>query len=182
MDDCLMMDEADYLKLYDDEWYLLDVGRRFRVSRKIDAPDFYMLLIWKANRAKNRHRDRLKSKAGGKFKDAVEKIASELHASTERKHRLQILMRNWEFALPTATAILTILYPEDFTVYDYRVCDEVGQRYTPWLSFSEKLWGKYEQFQNAVISNTPGDLSLRDKDRFLIARSIRKEIEVDCIA
>jgi hypothetical protein len=77
---------------------------------------------------------------------------------------------------------LTILYPEDFTVYDYRVCDEVGERYTPWLSFSERLWDKYEQFQDAVISNTPSHLSLRDKDRFLIARSIRKEIEVDCIA
>jgi len=179
-----MTDETDYLKFYDDERYLLDVGRRFRASGNIQAADFYMLLMWKANRAKNIHRDRLKRMGDGSFEAAVARIASGLHASTERKQRLSILMEKWKFALPTATAILTILYPDDFTVYDYRVCAEVKQRYTPWLSFSDKLWDKYEQFQAAVISETnkaPEELrTLRDRDRFLTARSIRREIEKEC--
>jgi len=171
-----MTDRIGYLKFYDDEEYLLEVGERFRENGKIDAADFYMLLIWKANRAKNYHRDRLKDKSGT-FQAAVQNIASELFASTEQKQRLQILMEKWGFALPTATAILTILYPDDFTVYDWRVCGEVGRPYRPWLG-----WDEYEQFKKAVIDETPDGLSLRNKDRFLIGRSIRRGIERDCVA
>jgi hypothetical protein len=174
-----MVDETDYRKFYDDEEYLLEVGRRFRKTGNIDAADFYMLLIWKANRAKNYHRDRLKHKSGS-FQAAVSDIASEIFTNTERKVRLQILMEKWVFALPTATAILALLYPDDFTVYDWRVCGEVGRTYKPWLGFSAKLWNEYEQFIEAVIDETPQGLTLRDRDRFLIGRSIRKGVEQDC--
>jgi hypothetical protein len=174
-----MGDNTDYRVFYSDEGYLMEAGQRFRKSGEISAADFYMLLMWKANRAKNYHRERLKQKAGT-FDAAVANIASDLFASTESKRRLQALMEKWEFALPTATAILTLLYPDDFTVYDWRVCDEVGQTYKPWRGFSDKLWSEYEQFVKAVIKNTPNGLTLRDRDRFLIGRSIRKGVERDC--
>jgi hypothetical protein len=176
-----MIDNTDYRKFYDDEGYLLEAGRRFRESGKIDAADFYMLLIWKSNRAKNYGRDRLKS-ISGSFQAAVSGIASDLFTNTERKRRLQTLMEKWEFKLPTASAILALLYPEDFTVYDWRVCDEVGFTYKQGRAFSDKLWREYEQYMEAVIYKTPSDLPLRDRDRFLIGRSIRKEIERDCVA
>ncbi|HEY1757709.1 MAG TPA: hypothetical protein VGG72_20220 [Bryobacteraceae bacterium] len=177
-----MADETDYLRFYDDEGYLLDVGKSFRETGNIEPADFYMLLIWKANRAKNRHRDRLKRLADGSFRTAVSQIASALHATADRKHRLQMLMKKWEFALPTATAILTILYPDEFTVYDYRVCEEVRLPYTPQASFSDDLWHRYEQFQAAVVDATPKQLTkLRDRDRFLIGRSFRKQLEADCM-
>jgi hypothetical protein len=171
-----MADETDYRKYYDDEAYLMAAGDHFRQTGKIDAADFYMLLMWKANRAKNYHRDRLKDKAGS-FQAAVSSIASELHSSTGQKEKLEILLGKWGFALPTASAILTILYPDDFTVYDYRVCREVGRPYKNWLG-----WDEYDQFKKAVIANAPKDFSLRDKDRFLIGRSSRKDIERDCAA
>jgi hypothetical protein len=177
-----MSETADYLKFYDDEGYLLGVGKSFRETGHIEPADFYMLLIWKANRAKNRHRDRLKRLADGSFPDAVSEIASALHAIVERKQRLRILMEKWEFALPTATAILTLLYPDEFTVYDYRVCDEVDLPYRPQLCFSDELWRRYEEFQAAVIGATPKEITnLRDRDRFLIGRSIRKQVEADCM-
>jgi len=91
-------------------------------------------------------------------------------------------MEKWEFALPTATAILALLYPEDFTVYDWRVCDEVGRTYKQGLGFSDELWSEYEQFISAVIDETPEGLTLRDRDRFLIGRSIRKDAERDSVA
>lgn len=175
------MTEIDYRAFYDDESYLLEAGRHFRETGLLDAADFYMLLIWKANRAKNYHRERLKRKSGT-FSTAVSAIAAEIFSSTERKHRLQLLMDKWGFALPTATAILTVLYPEDFTVYDWRVCDEVGRRYRQGMSFSDKLWIDYEQFVAAVTDAAPKGFSLRDKDRFLIGRSFRKELERDCLA
>jgi hypothetical protein len=177
------MDNTDYLKFYDDEQYLLgEVRKRFQETAKIEPADFYTILIWKAARAKSRHKKRL-TRIGGSFGSAVAQIASELHKSASDKGRLELLMNKWWFLLPTATAILTILYPEVFTVYDWRVCEEVGCDYEPWCSrdFSDALWSHYESFKQAVIDypHFPGNLSLRDKDRFLIGRSTRKGIERD---
>src|ERR1019366_230493 len=121
-----MADWIDYRDFYHDEEYLLGVGERFRQTGEIEPADFYMILVWKANRAKNYHRNRLKDKAGT-FQAAVSTIASQLFSSTNEKQQLEILLEKWGFALPTASAILTILYPTHFTIYDYRVCKEVGR-------------------------------------------------------
>ncbi len=86
----------------------------------------------------------------------------------------------WEFALPTATAVLTLLYPDDFTVYDVLVCRELQWDYHPDRYFSAKLWSDYQAYKEAVIKAAPSDLSLRDKDRYLIGRAYRKAVETDC--
>jgi hypothetical protein len=178
-----MDDSTDYLKFYDDEHYLLaEVGPRFRDAGIIDAADFYMILIWKANRAKTYHLKRLKSLVhGGTFQDAVNQIAASVKKSATGRERLRVLMADWWFSLPTASAILTILYPEEFTVYDYRVHDELGlNKDLSQRAFSYALWSEYEDFIRKVQEATPARLSLRDKDRFLIGRSIRNEVEADC--
>jgi hypothetical protein len=177
-----MAGETDYRKFYDDETYLLDAGSHFRETGQLDAADFYMLLMWKANRAKNYHRKRMKRQAGS-FDAAVAAIAVDIHRAADGKGRLQVLMDKWLFALPTATAILALLYPDEFTVYDWRVCGELpGQSYKPWRAFSDGLWNSYQAFVRSVIQATPRGLSLRDKDRYLIGRSIRKELEQECMA
>lgn len=176
------MQEIDWEKFYDSERYLLDeVGRNFRDTGILDSADFYTILIWKAERAKNQHKKRLKRIVGGSLQDAVSRIASELREAPDGKDRLKALMDGWGFVLPTATAILTFLYPNEFTVFDWRVCDEVKFPYEPWCSrgFSESLWDHYQRFKQTVIDQTPAQLSLRRKDRFLIGRSTRKSVEQD---
>jgi len=176
-----MEDKIDYRKFYDDEQYLLDVGQAFRKGEPLDAADFYMMLVWKANRAKNYHRERLKRISGKSFKNAISMIASGLRDRSEVADRLELLMSEWGFALPTATAILTLLYPEEFTVYDVVVCKELGWIYRPYLSYSPKLWSYYLAYKQAVIEATPAGLSLRDKDRFLIGRAYRKDVELQSV-
>ena len=150
-----MQDTTHYLKFYDAERYLLeDVGTHFREVGTLDPADFYMLFIWKANRAKNNHRDRLKRKAGT-FQEAVSQIASALYTTSQQRERLRILMMDWGFKLPTATAILAILYPVEFTVYDERVCKELGIPCRPDQSHSDVLWADYEKFRQSVIDATP---------------------------
>lgn len=169
-----------YQKFYNDERYLLEeVGPQFRKTGVIDPPDFYMILIWKAERAKTNHLKRLKNKAGT-FRGAVSEIASALFNAHGQKERLRTLMDNWGFYIPTATAILTILYPEEFTVYDTVACSQVGCAYKPWREFSDRLWADYEEFRAAVIRETPAELSLRDKDRFLMGKAFRESVERDC--
>jgi hypothetical protein len=179
-----MDNSTDYLKFYDDEHYLLtEVGKCFRTTGELKAADLYMIFIWKANRAKNYHRDRLKRLVSTDcFQDAVDALASSLRECVSEKGRLEVLMNRWGFQLATASAILTILYPDEFTVYDYRVRRELGL--TENLAqhvFSGSLWSKYVTFREKVKSETPSNLCLRDKDRFLTGRSFRKEVEHDCI-
>jgi hypothetical protein len=162
---------TDYLKFYNLEHYLLDeVGPRFRSSGAIEPTDLFMIFIWKANRAKTKLRDKLKKQANGSFSDAVAQIAAALSKAGDPKERLGILMRDWGFRLPMSSAILTILYPEDFTVYDRRVCETLDFPYKN-RPFSEECWLDYENYKVAVCKNAPQSLSLRDKDRFLWGRS-----------
>ncbi|MEK3984261.1 hypothetical protein MHB77_12765 [Paenibacillus sp. FSL K6-3166] len=79
-----------------------------------------------------------------------------------------------------ATAILTALYPAEFTVYDIRVCDELNDCHKlKNLSSFESIWSGYEAYIQMVKSATPEDLSLRDKDRFLWGRSFSRQLEYD---
>lgn len=169
---------ADYGKFADLERYLLcEVGPRFRESGIIEPVDLFMLFVWKANRAKTRVRDRLKERANGNFSDAVAQIAMGLSAAKERKQRLAILMRDWGLRLPMASAVLTVLYPDDFTVYDRRVCSMLSFPYRDWSLFSEECWSEYERYKEAVCGNTPPSLTLRDRDRFLWGKSLRQDAE-----
>jgi hypothetical protein len=76
-----------------------------------------------------------------------------------------------------ASAVLTVLYPDKFTIYDRRVCAVLGLKIKDWSSFSEDCWREYEHYRQAVRDKTPLDLSLRDKDRFLWGKSLRQDAE-----
>jgi hypothetical protein len=173
---------VDYRKFYEAERYLVDeVGPCFRKTGVLEPADLYTIFIWKAERVKNQHKKRL-AMLGGTFDNAVRAIASGLFKCSNDKDRLKYLMDEWHFLLPTASAILTILYPKVFTVYDWRVCDELNVAdYDKWKArgFSDNLWNYYQAFKVAVERGTPSHLSLRDKDRFLIGRSTRSSIEAD---
>lgn len=70
------------------------------------------------------------------------------------------------------SAILIVLYPEDFTVYDTRVCDMVnGFHNLANLTNFENIWHGYEEYKRRVEEVAPPTLYLRDKDRYLWGKS-----------
>jgi hypothetical protein len=182
-------DGIDYRKFYDaniESYLLTEVRGRFEKSGKITPLDFYLILHWKAPRVKNVHKERLKRRANGNFACAVDQIAEALHGTCDPKGRLAILMENkkWGFRLPTATAILTILFPQEFTVYDRRVCKSLGDSGNLQdRRFSEDLWRAYLSFKQKVVEMkiAPARLSLRDKDRYLWGKSFYEQAEKDCL-
>jgi hypothetical protein len=184
-----MTSEDNYLKYYDDEAYLMtEVARRFHETGQLDPADFYMMLIWKSDRAKNRHRERLKRLSqehggDGTFADAVSRISKAIHEGPSDKDRLKILMTDWEFYTPTATAILTLLYPNQFTVYDWRVKEQVKpKRDLAQRSFNNGFWEEYQVFIELVRSAAPSALrdDLRGCDRYLSGKSYREELAIEC--
>jgi len=79
-----------------------------------------------------------------------------------------------------ASAILTVLYPNEFTVYDVRVCDMIGDfhKLKNQQSF-DALWDGYQKFKSKVVGVAPKEFSLRDKDHYLWGKSFYTQLESD---
>ncbi|MBI5401439.1 hypothetical protein HZB05_01255 [Candidatus Wolfebacteria bacterium] len=122
----------DYSKYYDLEKYLFEkVSEKFHKNKKLNAFDFFCILIWKANRSKTKQAERLlkiSHKNGGLEDSNFDKICEHI---TEKiyntPNKLEYLLKEWKFRLPTASAILTVLYPDEFTIYDSRVCQTLTE-------------------------------------------------------
>jgi len=175
---------TDPLRYYDLERYLLeDVRDRLLTGQSIGAFDFFSIVIWKANRAKSRIANRLRDK-DPKKRNALEPIVRDLTRSLHDAHddraRLSILLADWGFMLPMATAILSILWPNEFTVYDVRVCGELGAfGNLDNLGTFDQKWTGYCRYRDAVRAKVPQVDSLRDKDRYLWAQSAIRQLEAD---
>jgi hypothetical protein len=128
----------DPLSYYNPETSIFpQIQTSFAETGELDPTAFYVILDWKSSRARTRHLLRL-AKLGRSFDAAVKDIAAALAANAGHPERqLELLLTDWGFRLPTATAILTVLYPDTFTVYDVRVCNALGAFHhlanAPWL-------------------------------------------------
>src|SRR5260370_14452496 len=88
----------DFRKYADLEGYLFgEVGPSFRKTKKFDPEDFFAILLWKANRAKNKHRDRIMKIAAGSFRTAVRQLARQLADARSGQERLYVLMSGCKF-------------------------------------------------------------------------------------
>ena len=186
-------DVADYLAYYDIEQYLFEqVHSRFQQNGSIGAFDFFSIVIWKANRAKSKVAERLLGKAQrDEDLDAiVRRLTRSLHDAGNARDRFELLLGNdkkgWGFRLPIGSAILTVLWPEEFTVYDVRVCGQLERR-VPGSEFkklayrtcSERLWEAYQGYLTAVRKVAPEARTLRDADRYLWACSAADQLRED---
>ncbi len=174
----------DYLKYFDRELYLFeDVHQRFHAKHSLGAFDFFTIIIWKANRAKSKIALKLLAKdpAGRRDLDAIcRTLTASLYNAPSHKERLRLLMKDWNFALPMASAILSVCYPEDFTVYDYRVRERlVGFSNLCNSTDFEKVWKCFEEYKAKVEESAPAKLNLRDKDRYLYGKSMALQLNED---
>lgn len=167
------MDFRDYYHL---ESYLFDTVRlRFKERGFLDAYDFLCIVIWKANRAKSNIAKKL-LRVDEDLNRGAAALTYGISQQSNGKDRLHFL---WEadFDLPMASAILTVLYPDEFTVYDKRVCDMLGGFHSlKNLSNFDSLWLGYQDYKRKVEESTPGELSLRDRDRYLWGKSFYEQL------
>ncbi len=175
----------DYLKLYDLEKYLFDVVRsNFERDGRLNAFDFFCIIIWKANRAKSIIAKKLLEKDGQRRKDLdaiVGDMTKSLADTDSEKEKMRILIEKWGFRLSIASAMLSVLWPDKFTVYDVRVCEQLGGDYKtiPDKTRFEDLWNGYNRYIDAVKNMAPEVAILRDKDRIIWAKSFEKQLNKD---
>jgi hypothetical protein len=182
---------VDYVRYYDLETYLFeDVHRRFHQDKCLNAFDLFSIIIWKANRSKSKLASRLirkypKLKPAQALEKAATSFTNALATAKTHEGRLLLAIGDWKFRLPMASAILTVLWPEDFTVYDYRVCEELLQGELGnfrWLSdkaANHKLWLRYCDYLGAVKKAVPSVTRLREKDMYLWGKSAANQLEID---
>ncbi len=184
------VNSVNYVDFYYLEKYLFEqVGPRFCERGTLRAFDFFCIVIWKANRAKSKVATRLLSITKlDDLESSVEQLRRELSSGKTRKARMRVLIENWKLRLPMASAILTVLYPRDFTVYDVRVVgvvkldDKATRNRLLRLAderWSDSLWLGYEKFVESVKKSAPAKLPLRDKDRWLWGKSVYLQLTKD---
>lgn len=176
----------DYRQFYDLESYLFNVVReRFQAQGWLGAFDFFCIVIWKANRAKTNIAKRLRKEIDTDLETACRKLTGNIAQRPDAKEKLHYLLTDAGFYLPMATAILTVLYPEDYTIYDFRVCESIkALKCTDYSKLGrgsrfDKVWTGYQGFIESVRTNTPANLSFREKDQYLWGKSFKEQLEED---
>jgi len=156
----------DYLKYYFLEDYLREVKRNFQKRGYLTPEEFFCIVIWKSNRAKTTIKRKLSK--WGKLDEVIEELTQDIY-KTKGKLKLKVLRDKWRFNLPMAAAILTVLYPREFTVYDVRVRTQLG------LKESSNINKYFKEFLPLVRETGVGN-SLRDKDRYLWGKSFYEDL------
>jgi len=78
-----------------------------------------------------------------------------------------------------ASAILSVLYPDDFTVYDVRVCGVLGDFAGAQYKKFADLWPRYQEYIERVRSEVSDGATLRAKDRYLWGKSFESQLKSD---
>ncbi|MFA6306781.1 MAG: hypothetical protein WC639_03180 [Patescibacteria group bacterium] len=163
----------DYSKYYDLEKYIFgEVHDNFLNHGYLTAQEFFCIVIWKANRAKSKIKNRVKT-IDSDLDVAVKKITNQIFNEKENKVKLKILI-DYGFALPMASAILTVLYPDIFTVYDIRVRNEIGMEKD--ISYKKDAVNLYFAEYLKKVMAIAGS-SLRDRDKYLWGKSFYDDLK-----
>lgn len=107
-----------YLSLYNQEDYLFNfIWPQIRNKWFLDFDEFYMIYMWKSARPKNKY---LKNRT------IIEKITKEAFLESDELMKMEKLCQLDGVGIPTASALLTIVFPDKYAVIDIR-CIEMLQ-------------------------------------------------------
>jgi len=157
----------EYLKYYLLEKYLEDeVKPFFDKEHYITAEQFFAIVIWKRNASKTKICDGVKGS-----RKTVREITSDIYSAPTPENKMEILISIKGISYSFASAILTILYPELFTISDYRVSRSLKEKFNidaPETISTEKEYFAYLDACKKLAKEN--GLSLRDCDRALWGR------------
>ena len=164
----------DLIKYYFLEDYLFkEVKNNFYKHRYLTPEEFFCIVIWKSNRAKTAIKSKLLK--FGNLRKTVEKLTNEIFHTRGNKHKLELLVKSWKFSLPMAAAILTVLYPKEFTMYDVRVRGQMSI-HKDFAGHENQVERYFDEFLPKVRKMGRGK-DLRNKDRYLWGKSFYEDLE-----
>ena len=106
-----------YLELYNVEEYLFNtVGIRAKKRGYLTFQEFYDICMWKSPRPKQKYI---------KNKNIVGQITKEAFFENDEEKKMSVLCKLSGVAIPTASAILTIVNPKKYGVIDIRCLEQL---------------------------------------------------------
>lgn len=150
-------DIKKYIRLYDTERYLFEViSPKVKANGYLSFNDFYQICMWKSARPKKRYLTN---------KNIVEKISKRAFLEKDEINRIKILCELDGVGIATASAILTIIYPEKYAVIDIRDLEALNKILG--IKINETIsiitWTKYlEIMRNLAKENnvTPREIDM----------------------
>lgn len=165
-----------------DDYLFNDLNEKFHKDGCLNSFDFFCIIIWKANRAKSKIAQLLHRRFNN-LDDAAYTITSRLNNQNINDYERFKYLLDLGFRLPMLTAILAVLYPDRFLVYDYRICSNPEMNEFKNLENEVKnkelYYSRYLKYMEAVIENTPSRLTLRQKDQYLWGKSFANQLKED---
>lgn len=151
-------DLKKYIALYDTEKYLFNtIGPIARKRGYLTFDDFYKICMWKSARQKQRYT---------KNKQVIENITREAFGKKDEKEIIKILCDRLEgVGIPTASALLTVVFPEKYAIIDIRCLSVLREKFN--LKISKYIlvntWIKYLNIMREISKEnniTPRELDM----------------------
>ena len=167
-----------YLQYYwlEKEYLEKEVYDHFDEKGFLTAIQFFTIIRWKAP-GLGAEPIRLGLKRQNSSLDvAVRDLTERISRASTKEDRLAILLEQDGFQLAMASAVLTILYPDDFSVYDWRVRSQlkhprISGRIFPDITYAPNRIRRYFDEYVKQVKDSEPKLLLRDCDRALWAKS-----------
>lgn len=160
----------NYSKYYNLETYLFnEVNKNFKKRKYLLPEEFFCIVIWKANRSKTKIKKKILALNNG-LSGGVKLITNDIYKAKSDIDKLNILLKKYKFYMPMASAILSVLYPDKFSVYDVRVREQLNMKevYSAKKYFNEFL---------PKIKEVANGKTLRDKDKYLWGKSFFEDLK-----
>lgn len=146
-----------YIELYDTEKYLFSIiGPNVKKNGFLSFEDFYQICMWKSVRPKKRYIAN---------KEKIKEISKRAFSEKDETKRIKILCELDGVGIPTASAILTIIYPEKYAVIDIRCLEALNNilKIDINKNVSIKTWIKYLEIMRKLAKEnevTPRELDM----------------------
>ena len=128
-----------YIELYDMEKYLFDViGSEASKRGYLTFEGFYKICMWKSARQKQKY-------ISVKNRNEVEAVTRSAFAEQDERKRMEKLCGLSGVGIPTASAILSVIFPEKYAVIDIRCLEMLREKFGYKISkqTSLKSWVEY---------------------------------------
>ena len=149
-----------YIELYNEEKVLFtEVGPLAKQRGYLLFNEFYQICMWKSRRPKQKYL---------KNKQMVEDITRKAFKENDESKKIGLLCRLKGIAIPTASAILTVVFPEKYAVIDVR-CIEILRDlgYDFGKTINPDVWVKYVQVMREIADEN--DITPRQLDMAFFA-------------
>ncbi len=125
-----------YIEIYGEGYLFNVIGPRVKKRGYFKFSEFYDICMWKSARQKQRYIQN---------RDIIEEISKKAFAEKDERRKMKILSKNLDgVGIPTASALLTVVYPESYAVIDIRCLEMLRKMNCNINKYpSLNIWGKY---------------------------------------